>query len=269
MDHLPRPVSASTRAVGLVPYVCREEYDSKDFLNYPTRIGLPSLQTVGRHPGELSYAHRKHRNSLSREEIESFYQTWLFFGLIHEILGSIYNHNDFVSTIKTDDGPIKVVSTTTLIAKLETWVRQVQEGEGQPPLTYEHIVECMCLTHASLRNVRTDFNSELKLSLVSLGQILGYATSKAFKIGWKDKYQDNKLPLTWGLFIDKMYWKTRLRTSGWCVSQIEILLDTSSSLQTLHFLVNCIGVEGEDRHGTQIPEVLSRKSCLLTAQSHF
>lgn len=264
MDHLPKPSSATSIVHGLVPYVCLEGYDGGDFLGYPARIGLPPFRTVGGPPGELSYAHRKHLESMSKQEIESFYQSWLFFGLLHEILGSLYDPNEFVTIIETANGPTKLTSTAKLIGRLETWVKQVQDGSAELHVTYDHITKCMCLTHATMRDLRSDFNSDMKLSLVSLAEVLGYAASKAFKIGWEDNYQGGKMPLTWSLLIDPGYWAARLRASGWCASQIKILLDTSASLQTLHFLSCCKGTEGIDRHGTHISDCISHQRSLTS-----
>jgi len=164
---------------------------------------------------------------------------------MHEFLGSLYNANDFI--VGNDDDLPKVLSTSTLIAKLEEWVTQVQNGDVEPHLTYGHIAECLCLTFATLWAARPYLNPEIKLSLVSLGQTLGYAASKAFSIAWEDNPQYNKFPSTWGLLIDKTCWTARLRASGWCVSQVKIILDTSNSLHTLHFLACCNGTEVKER----------------------
>ena len=248
MEHLLRPSASAEKPMILIPYVCKDEYDGKDFLDYPSRIGLPSLQVVGIYPGCLSYADSKHLHSKSNEFIESFYQTWLFFGLVHEILGPLYDVNDFVSVGIINDSKVKVLSTSKLNMKLEQWVVLVQNGGVDPLLTYNHIAQCLRSAHATLLNTRPDFNQHLKVSLVSLAQNLGYATSKAFNVAWGDGAENNKIPLTWARLIDKKYWISLLTASGWCISQIDVMLDTSSSLSTLNFLACCNKTGIEERH---------------------
>jgi len=101
-----------------------------------------------------------------------------------------------------------------LVAGPETWVALVQDGGVKPHLTYDHLAKCLCLSHAVLRDVRSIFISEIKLSLGSSGQTLGDAASKAFTTARDNKAQENELPLTWIQLIDKTYWTPRLRASG-------------------------------------------------------
>lgn len=238
MEHLPCPGSATGRSKTIVPYVCQEEYDGGEFLSYPGRRrgDLPNLHTVGLFPGQLLYSHQMQLALLSRQEIESFYQTWLFFGLIHEILGSLYVAEDLIYTSEDQGGYIKAVSTSKLIPALEEWVARVQAGSVDPPVTYEHVAQCLCLTHAalSIQTVRSNFDPNIKLSIASLGQTFAYAANKAFNI--TNPVQDNKCPLTWRGLTDDDYWRGRLLAHGWCVSEVKLILDTTLSLQTLHFL---------------------------------
>lgn len=238
MEHLPCPGSATGRSKIVVPYVCQEEYDGGAFLTYPSRRrdSLPNLHTVGLFPGQLLYSHQMQLASLSKQEIESFYQTWLFFGLIHEILGSLYVAEHHIYTCEDQGGHIKAVSTSKLITALEEWVARVQAGRLDPAVTYAHVAQCLCLTHAalSIQAVRFNFDPSIKLSIASLGQTFAYAANKAFNV--TNPVRDNKCPLTWRGLIDDGYWKGRLLAHGWCVCEVKLILDTTLSLQTLHFL---------------------------------
>ena len=250
MEHLPYPGSTTGRSRITVPYVCQEEYDGGEFLTYPSRSkgGLPSLHTVGLFPGQLSYSHQMQLASLSRQDIESFYQTWLFFGLIHEILGSLYVAEDLIYTSEDQGGHVKAVSTSRLITALEEWVVRVQAGSVDPPVTYAHIAQCLCLTHAALssQTIRSNFDPNVLLSIASLGQTFAYAANKAFNI--TNPVQDNRCPLTWRGLTDDGYWRERLLARGWCVSEVKLILDTTLSLQTLHFLACLDKSNGEHSH---------------------
>lgn len=210
-------------------------------MTYPSRRkdSVPALHAVGLFPGRLSPSHQRQLALLSKQELESFYQNWLHFGLIHEILGSLYAPEDFIYTCEDDSGCTKAVSTSKVIPALEDWVACVQAGRVDPSVTYAHVAQCLCLAHAALaiQAVHSNFDPNIKLSLVSLGQTFTYAVNKAFNI--TDPVRDNKCPFTWCLLIDDDYWKGRLLPNGWCLTEVKLLLEATLSLQTLHFLA-CI-----------------------------
>lgn len=249
MDHLPRPGSATGRRDIVVPYVCQEEYDGGEFMTYPSRRGsLPHLHTVGVFPGQLLYSHQMRLASLSKREIESFYQTWLFFGLIREILGSLYVAEDLIYTCEGANPYPKAVSTSKLVLALDTWIARAQAGTVDPPVTYAHVAQCLCLTHAALsvQAIRSSFDKRIMLSLASLGQTFTYAANKAFNI--TDVVKDNRCSMTWLGLLDASYWQGRLLAQGWCVSEMRLVLDTTMSLQTLHFLACLDKTDSKESH---------------------
>ena len=249
MDHLPYPGSATDVKKITVPYVCQEAYDGGEFLTYPSRRrNLPNLHVVDSFPSTLLYSHQMQLASLSTHDIGSFYQTWLFFGLIHEILGSLCVPEDFIYTCEDHCGYTKAVSTSKIIPALEEWVARVQTGRVKPSVTYAHIAQCLCLTHAALciRAVRSDFDPTIQLSLASLGQTFTYATNAAF--GITDIVKDNKCPSSWRVLTDDGYWKERLLVHGWCMTEVKLMLDNALSLQTLHFIANIDKTDAGQNH---------------------
>ena len=248
MDHLPCPGSATGMKKITVPYVCQEEYDGQEFLTYPgRRWNLPNLHVDGS-SNRLLYSHQTQLASLSTQDIGSFYQTWLLFGLIHEILGSLCGPEDIIYTCDDHCGYTKAVSTSKVIPALEEWVARVQTGKVEPSVTYAHIAQCLCLTHAalSIQAVRSRFDPTLQLSLASLGQTFTYAANAAF--GITDIRKDSKCPSTWCRLIDDGYWKERLLAHGWCMTEVKLMLDNAMSLQTLHFMANLDKTETGQNH---------------------
>ena len=84
MEHLSLPKNRWSETHVQIPYICKTPYDYEDFLNYPTRKDISFIvppESIDRPVKPLE------RDPASREERESFLQSWLFFGLIHEILG--------------------------------------------------------------------------------------------------------------------------------------------------------------------------------------
>ena len=236
MEHLPISKEPFRFTHEPIPYVCRVIYDNGDFLTYPMRIeALPALSAGGTSPGFLSDRYSRFLRSMSKQEIEPILQTWLFFGLLHEILGNLYRHEDFIRDTEDADGHRKVLNTSTLVGLLDQWVVQIQSKTIERP-SYDHIAECLRLCWGVLYAVPEDFSQAMKLSLASVGEVIEIAVNfKVFKI--EDYYRENKCPEYWQRLCDKLPWKENLLASGWCPSQVEKLLKTRDlKLQTLYFL---------------------------------
>ena len=249
MEHLPCPASAIGREKTVVPYVCQEKYDGGPFMTYPYRkSNVPNLHIVGLFPGQFPDSHQTQLASLPKWELESFYQTWLFFGLIHEILGSLYVAEDNISTCEDYGGYTRAVSTSKLVAALEVWVAHVQAGTAKPSMTYAHVAQCLCMIHAAIniKAVRSNLDPNIQLSLASLGQTFAYAANKANNIDHPE--QDNKSPSTSCSLIDDDYWKGRFLAHGWCGTEVKLVLDSTSSLQTRHFLACLDKRDAERKH---------------------
>jgi len=82
MEHLP-PVVSPYEPIS-VPFIA-EEYDGGDFTEYPSRRGL-NLHRLTQ--GDFQ--------NLSPDQVASFLQTWLYFGLLRGILGVSIKTEDFV-----------------------------------------------------------------------------------------------------------------------------------------------------------------------------
>ena len=248
MDHLPYPASAKGRERTIVPYLCQEKYDGGPFTTYPTRTGgVPDLYLTGLFPGQFPRSHQTQLASLPKRDLESFYQTWLFFGLLHEILGSVCVAEDFIYTCEDQCGYTTAVSTSKLKPALEEWIAHVQADTETPPVTYAHVAQCLCMLHAALYvgTLGSSLDPTIKLSLASLGQTLAYAANKAFSKTYS--LQNVKCPSTWCMLIDDDYWRARFLAHGWCVTEIRLILDDTLSLQTRHFLA-CIDKRDAERN---------------------
>ncbi|GJJ11313.1 hypothetical protein Clacol_005545 [Clathrus columnatus] len=87
MDHFKLPPGAQHYI--FVPYKCTEPYDGGDFHTYPERKGW----TIDDIEGKNEYGYRR------PEEIEMFFQSWLFFGVIVEVFKIVdikINIDDFI-----------------------------------------------------------------------------------------------------------------------------------------------------------------------------
>ena len=226
MEHLPSPLHSLHDDQTRVPYVCRKSYDGGPFLTYPIRGGkgyvLPAASSSS---GQLPFWQHERLYPTPKEELESFFQTWLFFGLLHEILGDLCSPQEFIRA--SQETPKKVISTVNLISVTETWVSSVINGDILTK--YEHLAERLRVTYAALRAVNPAFDQRIKVSIASTGELLEYAANKAFHI--ENMARDNKCPASWRMLIDEAPWTESMRAAGWCPSELFILCQGAFSIQ--------------------------------------
>src|SRR5271155_2598776 len=112
MDHLLRP--EGTKNFVKVTYNVDESeyYDDKGFIGFPQRRGWTEQDLLGLN----NFGNR------SDKDVESFFQTWLFFGMAIEILkaaGIRAHTKDFLRP--EHEGTGHVVNTETLRSMLVEW----------------------------------------------------------------------------------------------------------------------------------------------------
>lgn len=90
MEHLLPPTD---KIAPLKVRYCANSYDGDEFLTFPDRKGwdISTWKSVSTEAKDFD------RNGRSSAEIASFLQTWLFFGLLHAVLGEQCSMDDFVN----------------------------------------------------------------------------------------------------------------------------------------------------------------------------
>ena len=239
MEHLPKPTGQTKSLFPAIPYLCENRYDGGPFLNYPHRLGVPNLEIDGTFSPNptLSSASQELLAAAQPAALEKFLQTWLFFGLLHEILGGSYRHEDFVTTVSNGEVEKIVVTTADLLSRLEEWEANITQDKGS---LYEHIANCLRLTHACLVIEYPAFDNDLKFHLASVAEVLGYATSKACNVAWTDSPHRSLIPRDWHQIISEDFRKlVLLKRSNCCPSQMQMLMHDFGSPQALGFVAGC------------------------------
>lgn len=258
MEHLPSPLHSLHADQTKVPFVCKKSYDGGSFLTYPVREGKEYLLPAGSSsPGQRSFWQHEKLHPTPKEELESFFQTWLFFGLVHEMLADLCSPQDFIRA--SQEASDKVMSTSSLISITETWISKVINGDIVA--TYDHLAECLRVTFAALRAVNPAFDQRIKLSIASTGEVLEYAVNKAFHI--ESIVRDNKCPASWRTLIDEAPWTESMRAAGWCPSQIFILCQGALSIQSLFYFTALRQPESPSRHRS-----CSQRKCTAYQNNH-
>ena len=242
MEHLPRRAGQEKSVFPEIPYLCQNKYDEGPFLDYPQRSGLPDLKiewTLRLNPS-LSHAKEQFLAAVPRAELEPFLQNWLFFGLLNEVLGDLYRHEDFITTLSDGGTEKTVVTTVDLLSRLEEWEAKITRDKHSLMAVYEHIAKCLHLAHACLQIQYPDFDNDLKVHLASVAEILGYAASKACDVTWSDDPRRSLIPIDWGDITSEDFRKfVLLERSNCCPSQMQMLMQHFGSLQALSFVASC------------------------------
>jgi Heterokaryon incompatibility protein (HET) len=118
MEHL---LFTTAPAPIVVRYHGTEDWDGGDFLTYPQRKGLDiSIWEPVDSQAEIDTGGR------SFQDISSFLQVWLFFGLLESVLRIKIPREDFTRQTETEaDGGEIVITTTKLKRYLEDWRHRI------------------------------------------------------------------------------------------------------------------------------------------------
>src|SRR5438034_8402628 len=115
MDHLPLPEGAAHVEL---PYLGTEEYDGGEFCDYPRRKGLTEAELNE----ENGFGRR------TPEEVNAFFQTWLFFGCLIRVFRSVgvkAKSSDFIRM--REDGK-KFITTELLPKFIQQWKNGKRRG---------------------------------------------------------------------------------------------------------------------------------------------
>ena len=204
MDHFP-PVSIPYNTVE-IPYL-GGEYDGQEFKGYPARQHWDLGKLLA---GDLQ--------GRTIADAGRFLQTWLYFGMIHEVLGVEMLMNDFVRVGRSQH---RFVTTHKLQEYLRTWKSRVdQEKElDLGALANRNQRAVACLTYAY--NVWFTFDEKEKdrlvgpqigLSIHILASTLEHALNCVCEIPVAD--------VPWRLERNQ-FLTQRMIDYGWCPSTVE------------------------------------------------
>lgn len=247
MEHLPKPTGQAKSVFPAIPYLCRDKYDGGPFLDYPQRIGLPALVVDGtlRLNPTLSSASHQLLAAMPPAELQSFLQNWLFFGLLCEVLGDLYRHEDFLTTFVDGETEKTVVTTADLLSRLEEWEAKITQDDISLEAVYEHTAKCLALTRACLVIAYPSLDDDLKFHIASVAEVLGYAASKACNVAWTDDPRRSLIPRDWGRTISERFRRSvLLERSNCCPSQTQMLMQDFGSPQALAFVAGCFNEDG-------------------------
>ncbi|PNP50070.1 hypothetical protein THARTR1_09202 [Trichoderma harzianum] len=255
MDLLCEPSSPATPP-RKTPYVCTEAWDGGPFLTYPVRKGMarvvpPRLRHhLGAKASNEPYLEVIHPTP--KEEIQPILQTWLWFGLLAEMLGlneTLPGHRIIEDDLATEE-----------IRKLYEVCVSAAEEDGKRYISAKSVLESSqiiaermklvpdrrerftymrdCLQFASLMMLSiSDLDETVRYSICALGEYFSTGLFQAIvqstpKIdvpvvgfSWHQNYMQS------GGTMDK-----QMLQQGWCPSEIEKLRSQFQGLHTMHHI---------------------------------
>ena len=253
MEHLPLPSDVAAPGPSAVPYLCKEEYDGGPFLTYPSRRGNLGIPTADKLVAATDFAWVL-RISLS--ELEAFLQTWLFFGLLKEILGDVFDSSQYV-IVATEASPQpgiapissswpsnsskREVNTSKLVPAIKVWMKQVKDSSAsrnERQTEIEHIGACLTMVSDVLQAVvhskRSDLNPLIQISIASVCELVQQAT---YEVYGSDKFsKDNHSVGTWPLFYIRSRNAVQIRENGLCPYEVHRVQNLSLTLSSYHYL---------------------------------
>ncbi|KFY15368.1 hypothetical protein V491_05708 [Pseudogymnoascus sp. VKM F-3775] len=208
-----------------VPYIGDRVYDGLGFAGYPARR---VFDIDGLLKGDFKEA--------SSDQVASFFQTWLYFGMMHEILGAVVKTADFV---RTDEYGNKWLTTNKLPGVLHKVRLLVDREKTLPEYSHEYverrnncIAKCLRLAldiwegFSALKerhSVPNPMSPEISIAIQILGITLqAGATEICGGAPGEDSYRDvpwehvRHFRLTHNAFIEE-----RMVSQGWCPAMIE------------------------------------------------
>ncbi|OQV00262.1 hypothetical protein CLAIMM_05783 [Cladophialophora immunda] len=249
MDHLPSPDRPCYTIQ--VPYTCKEIYDGLGFEKYPRRQGWDILKLLDADLGTHSV-----------DELGPFIQTWLYFGVLADVLAVIdlqFDQSEYVVRLPSGE---KVVTSLPLLEHLSAWQKAAEsltsdERRAQGKRVRQVLEKASLYTNSILTRAPqphlTGISEEITLSILVLGSTLFRAASKICLKGLGAHYANNILDTeefpearedeedisTWA----EPYWgfsslsTARLMEQGWCIRDITMLQDLFSA-ESIHYITS-------------------------------
>ncbi|KUJ23592.1 uncharacterized protein LY89DRAFT_680318 [Mollisia scopiformis] len=228
--------------VPTTPYVCTERYDGGSWLSYPARNGMAERFKEGRFD-ILVYERYEKNNPMPIKEKESFFQTWLYFGLIAELLGA--NSKDktrdptakeliktiYKKTVVEDGDKISVKLDTAILDEFLDLGRARMSPDPQVRREhYEHMVQCLDCVHMLISTVPNDFNWSVKSSIAALGELFTIIMQTVLRA----LEAPTDFSRMWGVRFLNDEAKASMREHGWCRSDIARAEAKYDKVQTLY-----------------------------------
>lgn len=230
-------------SVPRTPYIAKERYDGGPWLSYPARKGKLTNMLKNGSLDIIEYARSERVNPTPLQETESFFQTWLYFGLIAEFTGanSANEHGADGSSNEVLDRLYSII-----LDKDERFARLDKECLDEflalarartfPHLEarkahYEHLTLCLSYAYSCAAHFPPEFNHAVRCSIAALGEL--FMTTVNFAL---DMVGLPKMGRDWKIGFLNHESRASMVKHGWCPSDIARAEAKYSYIQTLYMM---------------------------------
>lgn len=234
--------------LGKVPYLSKERYDGLPFIGHAKRKGKfiygdpsPDLVILDRGIRDRLHPH-------DNEDQESFFQTWLFFGLLSEIFQGNFTQEfkaqsedvneilDFLySNFVYEENGKKYVTTAKFLPIIDALMaasnEQPEDVEGLKSRA-SHMAICIRYAAAILGTCSQNFNPDIRLSIAAMGESLMWVVSAI----QEDLKMEQTALCVWEKDCFTIQMQEQMTQNGWCPSDIAKCKNSLRSVQALNFI---------------------------------
>jgi hypothetical protein len=247
MDHLLLPSHPTSDRVK-VPYVCKERYDGLPFWYYPKRKGLHTLVE-----GPSRSAQYESIHPTPATEQEPFFQTWLCFGLLSELMGGNIQGKDqdlvlvqedagqanvltriYENLVHTDNGSM-YITTANLLPLMDDLMPSASTSTTDTDVAkenYRHFSRCIDWAYQFLYTCGSDFDHRIRYSIAAIGETVSLRVNAVCR----DLRISANCPTQWSEGYYNADIKQQMKINGWCPSDISRCEETFLSMQTVHLM---------------------------------
>ncbi|KAI9768590.1 MAG: hypothetical protein M1840_004787 [Geoglossum simile] len=231
MDHLPSPQNQYNSIQ--VPDLGGGDYDAREFHGYDKRCGWDVKRLVA---GDVhgAYSAREHEPEGPRQHILStenltakaaqFFQTWLFFGALTEVLGCPIDRSGYSVVLRFEDGSEgSYISTKRLLPDIQKWTSRVKESSHEEQTqSWERTRKCLNDAALILESIKENepsttstascvlLSDEISLSIAILLFTLNFYAYMAYP---EDIYGSGAVVSVFGR---SSILRPRMVKAGWC-----------------------------------------------------
>lgn len=196
-------------------------------------------------------------------EQESFMQTWLFFGLLNEVLGDLHREEDFLvrdpAATETDRF---ILCTKSLRSHLEAACRsRFEKTSPDAASRFEHLRNCLTLVVKMSFTFRSDFDWRLMCAIAAVHEATAFSLNQVART--LEFAQMASLP--WAKKFFGVDIRNRMLKAGWCPSEIERVKDKFSYTQSFYFFSRMRKNEIRPKHLACTPSLCSSMQIDLAA----
>ncbi|KAK5113515.1 hypothetical protein LTR62_003384 [Meristemomyces frigidus] len=239
MEHLLLPHGASVGEDECAPFIAID-WDDGPFLTYPERSIFVHLHEELNPKGDYHVLEKINFTVAQTRSLETFIQTWLVFGLLHEIFGRQGRASEFVVPRLDSAGRYagRFLSTTALLGIAtnwaESWAHLTDTDEANRLL--DHLNECISVAFGVLNaaGLPAHLTPWLLWSTVSVTQTLQWVVDKALQ------YNGTKSVRTWSDWDSHIeVFIARMHSNGWCPADVKkwrLIAGLQGGFQLLYYL---------------------------------